>query len=152
MLGELALKQVGQAQLVFASVSQTLQHALAPQWDDSLLTWSGVALASLGCRHRRHARIAPVHPALSDTPIRTVSRLLLLAGEAAVPSSRTRRSSWTVDVAQKAAAVVAATSVSRIAPSAVCVPRAVGAAGRLRGRRGGLSGRCEGHLVPVELQ
>jgi hypothetical protein len=93
-----------------------------------------------------------VHRALSDTPIRTVSRLLLLAGEAAVPSSRTRRSSWTVDVAQKAAAVVAATSVSRIAPSAVCVPRAVGAAGRLRGRRGGLSGRCEGHLVPVELQ
>jgi hypothetical protein len=42
--------------------------------------------------------------------------------------------------------------VAMIAPPVVCVPRAVGAARRTSDRQGGLSGGCDGHLAPVELQ
>jgi hypothetical protein len=58
----------------------------------------------------------------------------------------------TVDVAQRLAATVVATFVAAIAPTEVCVARAVGVARRADGRQGRLSGRCVGYLVLVELQ
>jgi hypothetical protein len=57
-----------------------------------------------------------------------------------------------VDVAQRLAAVVVATLVATIAPTEVCVPRAVGAVRRPGGRQGRLSGGCGGYLVLMELQ
>jgi hypothetical protein len=57
-----------------------------------------------------------------------------------------------VDVAQRLAAAVVATLVATIALTEVCVTRAVGAVRRTDRRQGGLSGRCDGHLAPVELQ
>ena len=64
----------------------------------------------------------------------------------------TRRSDWTVDVAQRLAAAVVATLVAMIALTEVRVTRAVGAVLRPADRQGRLSGRCDGYLVLVELQ
>jgi hypothetical protein len=57
-----------------------------------------------------------------------------------------------VGVAQRVAATVLVRLVAAIAQPVVCVPRAAGAACWPGGRWGGLSGRCEGYLVFVELQ